>query len=188
MSTAAAPLMTAEEMLALPDNGMDRDLIEGQLRERPITRRGRPNSEATIACGALLRNWLLLQPIPRGSVLGGEAGFRLRRNPDTTVGIDVAYISADLAQRVPRDVFLIDGAPVLAVEILSPSDTHEDLVENIELYLENGVRVVWIIDPDLKTVTVHRPDAKPVLYNDSQELSGDRDLPGFQLKVADLFV
>lgn len=188
MSTAAAPLMTAEEMLALPDNGMDRDLIEGQLRERPMTRRGRPHSEATIACGTLLRNWLLLQPVPRGSVLGGEAGFRLRCNPDTTVGIDVAYISGDLAQRVPRDVFLIDGAPVLAVEILSPSDTHEDLVEKVELYLEAGVRVVWIIDPNWRTVTVHRPDAKPVLYNDSQELSGNSDLPGFQMKVADLFV
>jgi Uma2 family endonuclease len=187
MSTTAAPLMTAEEMLALPDNGMERDLIDGQLRERPMTKRGRPHSEATISCGALLRNWLMRQPSPRGSVSGGEAGFRLRRNPDTTVGIDVAYISAELASRTPRDVFLIDGVPVLAVEILSPSDTHEDIVEKIELYLETGVRVVWIVDPDLHTVTVYRPDAQPVLYSESQELLGNPDLPGFRMKVAELF-
>lgn len=112
----------------------------------------------------------------------------MRRNPDTTVGIDVAYISAELANRTPRDVFLIDGAPVLAVEILSPSDTHEDIVEKIELYLDTGVRVVWIIDPDLRTVTVYRPDAKPVLYNESQEFLGDPDLPGFCMKVTELFV
>lgn len=188
MSTAAEPLMTAEEMLALPDNGMDRDLIEGQLRERPMTRRNRRHASVTAKVARRLDEWLDANPDPRGEILAGEAGFRLRRAPDTTVGIDVAYISAELAQRTPRDVFLIDGAPVLVVEILSPSDTHEELVDKIELYLETGVQVVWIVDPDLRTVTVYRPDAKPVLYNESQELSGDPDLPGLRMKIAELFV
>lgn len=185
MSTAAV-LMTAEEMLALPDNGMERDLIEGQLRERPITRRNRRHSRTTARVARRLDEWLDQQSAPRGEILAGEAGFRLRRNPDSTVGVDVAYISAELAQRTPRDVFLIDGAPVLAVEILSPSDTHEELVEKIELYLVTGVRIVWIIDADLQTVTVHRPDAQPVLYNETQVLSGEPDLPGFRMQVADL--
>jgi Uma2 family endonuclease len=188
MSTATAtPLMTAEEMLALPDNGMDRDLILGQLRERPMTTRCRRHARTTTRLARLLENWLVCQPMPRGEVLTGDAGFRLRRAPDTTAGIDVAYISAQLARQTPEDVSLIDGAPILAVEILSPSDTHERVVEKIELFLEAGVPVVWIVDPDLKTVTVYRPVAEPVLFNASQELSGDPDLPGFQLRVAELF-
>lgn len=125
--------------------------------------------------------------MPRGEVLGGDAGFRLRRNPDTTAGIDVAYISAELATRSPADTWLIDGAPILAVEILSRSDTHEAVVEKVELYLDTGVRVVWIIDPDLRTLVAYRPDAKPALFNSDQELSGDPDLPGFRMKIADIF-
>jgi Uma2 family endonuclease len=186
MSTAT-PLMTAEEMLAMPDNGMERDLIEGHLRERPMTIRGWWHAEATIACGALLRNWLLVQPAPRGKIIGGEAGIRLTSDPDTMVGIDVAYIPAEIVPEGPRGSLVINGIPVLAVEILSPSDTHERTTEKIDLYLTVGVHVVWIIDPDLRTLTVYRPDAEPTLYNSRQELAGDPDLPGFRMKIAELF-
>ena len=82
-----------------------------------------------------LDNWLDGQPEPRGEVLSGEAGCRLRRDPDTTVGIDVVYISAALAQRQSADTTLIDGVPVLVVEILSPSDTQEEIDEKIDGYL-----------------------------------------------------
>jgi Uma2 family endonuclease len=186
MSTAT-PLMTAEEMLAMPDNGMERDLIEGHLRERPMTRRSRRHTYVTAKMAQFLGMWLDQRPAPKGEVLAGEASFRLQRNPDTTVGIDVVYVSAELAARSPQETWLIDGAPVLAVEILSRSDTHENVVEKIELYLATGVHVVWIIDPDLRTLTVYRPDAEPTLYNSRQELSGDPDLPGFRLKIAELF-
>jgi len=186
MSTVT-PLMTAEEMLALPDNGMERDLIEGHLRERPMTIRGWRHADATIACGGLLRNWLQQQPAPRGKVIGGEAGIRLTSDPDTTVGVDVAYISASLVPREPRGSLLIDGVPVLAVEVLSPSDTHEGINEKIDLYLRVGVRQIWIIDPDKHTVTVHRPDAEPAFCSSQQQLSGDPDLPGFRMKIAELF-
>lgn len=186
MSTAT-PLMTSEEMLALPDNGMERDLIEGHLRERPMTIRGWRHAEATIACGALLRNWLRQQPAPRGKIIGGEAGIRLTSDPDTTVGIDVAYIPAGLIPGGSQGSLLIEGVPILAVEVLSPSDTHEGVTEKIELYLRVGVRQVWIIDPDLRTVTVHRPDAEPMLYNSRQELSGDPELNNFRMKIAELF-
>jgi len=186
MSTAT-PLMTAEEMLALPDNGMERDLIEGHLRERLMTRRSRRHGTTTANVTRLLANWNAAQSKPRGEVLAGEAGFRLRRNPDTTAGIDVAYISAELAATSAADTWLVDGPPVLAVEILSRSDTHEDVVEKIDLYLETGVRVVWIIDPDLRTLTVYRPDAEPTLFSSQQELADDPDLPGFRMKIAELF-
>src|SRR5271166_3504265 len=86
-----------------------------------------------------LDNWLDQQPEPRGAVLCGEAGCRLRRDPDTTVGIDVVYISAELAARESDETSLIDGVPVLVVEILSPGDTQEEVDEKIDGYLQAGI-------------------------------------------------
>jgi Uma2 family endonuclease len=135
----------------------------------------------------LLLVWLDRQPEPRGSVLCGEAGVRLRRDPDTTVGVDVVYVSAELAAREPEDTTLIDGVPVLAVEILSPNDTQEEIHEKLDGYLQAGVRVVWVIDPHDRTVRIYRPGMRPALVNDEQELSGEPELPGFRVPAAQFF-
>src|SRR3989442_15827035 len=94
MPAVAAPLMTTEELLALPDDGVERWLIRGKLwekRENGMTVRNRLHSRIVMRIGQLLGDWVDKQPPPRGDVLGGEAGCRLRRDPDTTVGIDVVY-------------------------------------------------------------------------------------------------
>jgi Uma2 family endonuclease len=184
---AIAP-MTTEQLLALPDDGVERWLIRGQLREKPMTYRNRFHSRTMARLARFLDVWLDQQPEPRGSVLVGEAGVRLRRDPDTTVGIDVVYISAELAARQSDDTTLIDGVPVLAVEILSPNNTVEEIDEKIDQYLEAGVPLVWIIDPHDRTVTIYRPDQEPEFVNAHQELSGEPHLPGFRVAVADLFV
>src|SRR2546423_3479603 len=103
MTAVQTPLTTTEELLALPEDGIERDLIRGQLRELGMTRRNRRHSETEPSVVAVLKEWLKRQPEPRGTVLSGEAGFRLRRDPDTTVGIDVAYISAETARANPPD-------------------------------------------------------------------------------------
>jgi Uma2 family endonuclease len=195
MSVAATPaLMTTEEFLALPDDGVERWLIRGQLREKkpqpgekPMTVRNRTHSRLTIRVGKFLDNWLDQQPEPRGEVLGGEAGVKLRRDPDTTVGVDVVYVSAEVMARQSDDTTLIDGVPVLAVEILSPSDTQEEIDEKIDDYLSAGVPLVWVIDPHHRTVEIFRPGAEPALVNVRQELSGEPHLPGFRVPVAQLF-
>ena len=187
MSTiTTAPSMTSEELLALPDDGVDRELIRGQLREREMIRRNPRHSRATIRLARFLDLWLDEQQLGKGEVLGGDAAFRLIKDPETTVGIDLAYVSEELSSRTPDAAFLIDGPPVLAVEILSPSDKHEDVVEKLQLYLESGVAVVWIVDPDLRHVTVYRPGQDEVHFAASKELVGDPELPGFRVKVADL--
>ena len=187
MSTiSAAPLMTSEALLALPDDGIDREIIRGQLREREMTRRNRRHSRTTARLGWFLNTWLH-QQAPGGEILVGDAAFCLAHNPESTVGIDLAYISESLSKVAPDDTFLIDGIPVLAAEILSPSDTHEDIVEKVQLYLEVGVAVVWVIDPDLRNVTVYRPGKDAVFFAASQELVGDPELPCFRVRVADIF-
>ena len=100
----SSKLMTTEEMLALPDDGIDRELIEGRLREKPMTMRNRRHSRLEIRIGRFLDCWLDTQTEPFGEVVGGEAGFRLRRDPDTSVGIDVAYVSPETIANTPGDL------------------------------------------------------------------------------------
>lgn len=188
MTVAEAPgLMTTEQLLTMPDDGVERWLIRGQLRETPMTYRNRWHSRAAARVTRFLDVWLDAQPEPRGSVLVGDAGVRLTRNPDTTVGIDVVYVSAEVAARNPDDTTLIDGVPVLAVEILSPNNTVEEIDEKLDQYLEAGVLLVWIVDTRDRTVTIYRPGQEPEFVNARQELNGEPELPGFRVRVADLF-
>jgi Uma2 family endonuclease len=184
---SVTPVMTTEELLALPEDGVERWLIRGQLRERPMTVRNRWHSRTMARVTRFLDVWLDQQPEPRGSVLCGEAGCRLQRDPDVTVGIDAVYISAEVAARQPADTRLIDGVPILAVEILSPNDVLEQVHEKTDAYLEAGVPLVWVIDPHDRTVLIYRPGAEPELVNARQDLSGEPHLPGFRVPVAQLF-
>ncbi len=192
MSTASAGprTITAEELMEMPDDGVERAIIRGELREYPteypITMRSPAHSGAEATIGALIGNWLETQPAPRGRIHGGGTGFRLRREPETFVGIDVAYVSAAMVAGHARKQRFYDGPPVLAVEILSPSDKHKKIVEKVELYLEVGT-IVWVVDPDFRTVSVHRPGQPVTVFNDQQELAGDPELPGFRVAVARLF-
>jgi Uma2 family endonuclease len=183
----APPVMTTEQLLALPRDGVDRWLIRGQLREKPMTVRNRWHSRVMARLAQLLGNWLDQQPEPRGEVLDGEVGVRLRRDQDTTVGIDLVYLSADLAAQEPKETRLIDGVPTLAVEILSPNDTQEELDEKVDEHLAAGVPLVWLVDPHDRTVLVYRPGAEPELFNVRQDLSADPHLPGFRVPVAQIF-
>jgi len=187
--------MTTEEFLALPDDGVERWLIRGQLREQRsdsrsgngMTVRNRDHSRIMIRIGKFLDNWLDGQPEPRGEVVGGEVGVRLRGTPESVVGIDVAYVDATVAARRSEETSLIDGTPVLAVEILSPSDTVESLDEKTDEYLDAGVRLVWRINPHDRTVTIYRKGRPTETVNDTQELAGFPELPGFRVAVAQLF-
>ena len=76
MATASS-LMTAEELLALPDDGIDRELIRGELREYPMTTRGAPHCLVTVNLSHLLREWLRQRPKPRGRLYAGDIRVRL---------------------------------------------------------------------------------------------------------------
>lgn len=208
MSTVNPPrTMTVEEFLALPDDGVHRELIEGEVRvvrQEPwddpnapvipvssekiaMTTRNRFHSRIEARFTQHLSNWLDTRPEPRGEIVCGEVGFKLGGTRESLVGIDVAYASAELVASVdPEERSYYDGPPTLAVEILSPSDTHEDVVSMIGLYLKFGV-VVWVVDPDLQTVAVYKPGELPQSFNESQDLVGDPYLPGFRIPVSRLF-
>ncbi len=186
MSTVVST-MTTDELLAIPEDGVTRELIRGHLKERELTRRNRLHAATESRIVRVLGKWLDSTPDFAAEILSGEAGAVLAQNPDTTVGIDVAVFSMQVLKNQSRTSSMVVGVPLLAVEILSPSDKHEETHEKIVEYLRIGVPLVWEIDPDFQTVRVYRPDAEPCMFNRAQQLTAEKVLPGFEVAVAELF-
>ena len=189
--------MSAQEFLAIPNDGIHRELVRGRVREdrelweggkrcTDVTVLNRFHNRIVIRVGQLLANWMDLQPKPRGEVVGGEAGFLLMGTRESLVGIDVAVVASELVASTDREQKLYHGPPLLAVEVLSPNDTHEEIAEMVSAYLEVGT-VVWVIDPDLRTITVDLPTGDVETLSVRRELSGEPYLPGFRAGVARLF-
>ena len=188
--------LTLEEFLALPDNGMRRWLVDGIVKEwptdgadlePPMTVRKRFHSRILLRLGQVLNNWLDTLPEPRGWFVGGEAGFIFSHEPLLYVGIDVGYVSHEVIARQTDETTLIDGIPLLAVEVLSPSDTLEGIAERRTLYRNVRIPLFWFIDPTEQTVTVHALGEHPRLLNIREELTAEPHLPGFRVPVARLF-
>ncbi len=180
---------TVADLLAMADDGIERWVVNGEIEEVGVTQRNKHHSRIECRVGGLIDAWVAAQPEPRGAVYSGEVGVVLRADPELSVGIDVAYLTAEqvAANESDDETTLLVGPPTLAVEILSPNDTQKDTVRKLKWYREVGVAMVWVIDPDLKTVAVHRPGHKPVVHNEDADLDGADVLPGFRVPVAKLF-
>ncbi len=124
MNTATEPakkLWTSDDLFALrPSKKLDRWLFRGELRESKVTKRNPSHSRTTATVSAVLYNWARALPAPRPVVYSCEASFRIRRDPETNVGVDVALASADQVVATKKRASFIDGPPLLAVEVLSP--------------------------------------------------------------------
>ena len=179
--------VTTEALLEIPDNGMERWLVRGELKEKPMTVRNRVHSKVM----ALLTGEIdVLARLPartarRRPVRGGRRA--IGADSDTTVGVDIVYVSADTLARQSDKTTLIEGVPQLMVEILSPSDTLDEINEKIDTYLSAGVPLVWIVDPRRRTVAIYRPQGPASLVAEGQELHGEQVLPGFRASLDELF-
>ena len=120
-----------------------------------------------------------------GVVVAGEAGFLLRRSPDTLCGADVAYLSREKLPLLSSGKAFPEVPPDLVVEI---QDTGEpDLGRKVEQYLGAGVRAVWVVDPEKRSLTRHAPGEPPRSLCAPHEVLEEPVLPGFSLRLADLF-
>jgi len=194
MASVTSTKMSLEEFNALPERERaNRILLRGQLvdefpetDENEMTLRNQWHAlvEAAVAC--LLRNWIRSLDEDFGKVYSGEVGCELR-DVETFVGIDVAVFTSDvLAQQDDESPYIV-GAPLLAVEILSPSDTQDQIHRKVKAYLDSGTAAVWTVSPGFKTLTVHTKDGEPKMYSGSATLTDEAYLPGFELRVAELF-
>ncbi len=179
----------SEDMLSLPEDGKRYWLIDGQIVEMGLADRSKIHSMTISILAHRLGNWLQSQPRPRGTLHIGEVGVSLDPKSDLTVGIDVVYLSPEHAARNAGDDLstMILGAPTLAVEILSPSNTMAIIHKKIDTYLAHGVAVVWLVDTHFRTVTLHRPNRPTAMLNSTEVLSGDPELPGLHVPVSQLF-
>ncbi|MEX2216342.1 MAG: Uma2 family endonuclease [Phycisphaeraceae bacterium] len=122
-----------------------------------------------------------------GVVTSADTGFLLRKNPDTVLAPDTAFVAR---ARIPahgiRGYF--PGPPDLAVEVRSPRDTIEKARKKAKLWIESGCRLAWLIDPEPKAAYVFRPGAaKPLVLKGDVALDGEEVLPGFKLALGDVF-
>ncbi len=171
------------DFLHRPEN-LDRDweLHRGELVEMPRPRR--KHGIVSVEIGYRLRTWLKTHRI--GYVAGNDSGVILGYDPPTVVGPDVAYYTdADSYEDAPEKWG--DTAPVLAVEVLSPTNKPSEVETKVELYLEAGTQLVWVVDPVERTVSVHRSNRDMEELKDDSELANFPELPGFQCSIADLF-
>ncbi|HWE94698.1 MAG TPA: Uma2 family endonuclease [Tepidisphaeraceae bacterium] len=175
--------VTAEELWAMPGDER-RELVRGEVRTM---------APAGFDHGAITNNLaFLLTAFTRGKslgqILGAETGFILARNPDVVRGPDVAFVQASRIPASGRPVKFWEGAPDLAVKVVSPSDTLEDVEEKVDDYLAAGTRMVWIVNPRRRTITVHRPGSNPVVLREADTLDGQDVLPGFHCGVHEAFL
>jgi Uma2 family endonuclease len=175
--------ITPEQFAAMPGH-KDYELVDGHLVERKM---GNKASWVAFELAHYLRRYALEHNL--GWVFcGGDSGFRLFVDGRQSIRKpDVSFIRfGRLPNEEPADTY--DAiAPDLAVEVISPNDTVLELEEKIEEYLQSGVRLVWVINPELRTLTAHRLHRAPVIVRSGGKIDGEDVVPGFGLPLSDLF-
>lgn len=122
-----------------------------------------------------------------GKARSGGPGVILWRNPDRVVGPDAVFIAnCSLPIRLSEEGYL-ETFPDLIVEVRSKNDTNTEVSDKVKDYLKAGVRVVWKADPKAKTVTAYRRGRKPRVFKESDCLTVEDVIPGFQTAVRDVF-
>jgi Uma2 family endonuclease len=192
LDPVAAPLRaTTADLLAQPDDGVERWLVDGKIKEVGMTIRNGHHTFVESEVVYHLQTWRKALPRPNGRVHSGEVGVTLREEPSLTVGVDVVYLNGEQAARNPPaadgETTILVGPITLAVEILSPSDTIENIHRKLRWFAACGVPVAWVLHPYQRTVAIHRPGVPPVTLNEQQELDGGAELPGFRVTVGRLF-
>jgi len=175
--------MTAEELYRhTEDEAKKWEIYRGELIR--VSPSGGRHGQLTIRIGRLLEEFVSTHNL--GVTCGAETGFILSRNPDTVRAPDVSFVSK---ARIPKEG-VPDGfwpfAPDLAVEVVSPSDSTQEVEAKVKDYLDSGVKLVWVFYPKTKSVTVHTQGGVQKLDGNAM-LDGGEVLPGFSCKVAELF-
>ena len=183
MSTTTQ-LMTADELLKLPRGRFRYELVKGELKT--MAPAGEEHGVVIMNLAVPLGQHVKANNL--GVVFGAETGFKLASNPDTVRAPDIAFITRERIEREGISKGYGVGAPDLAVEVLSPSDRDVDVKTKVAEWLASGARIVWVVSPKRRTVTVHRAlkDIKVLAAQD--ELDGEDVVPGFRYRVAEIFV
>lgn len=183
MATAKNKLLTAEDLLRLYGQGVKGELIDGVLHGKVSA-----GVEHSFIAGNILAAFHAhVRPRRSGRVGGTDGGVLIRRNPDNVREPDIFFVSAE---RLPLNVRVqgyLEVVPELIVEIISPSDTEQEVAAKIRMWLEFGVSMAVEVRPPQRAVTVHRPGLPDVTLTGDDVLDGGDVLPGFSLPLSEIF-
>ena len=184
--TPVAPLLTSADLAAMPDQlpsgPVDFDLHEGRLvlMSPPGWRHG--NLQARISSA------LVSQGEERGhSEAGSGGGVILSRKPDTVVGPDALFVTKRSMPIRESPEGYLETIPELVAEIRGKNDSLAEFNCYVANYLQAGVQLVWMVDPQSKTVAEHRPGAATCKLTVADTLHCDDIIPGFALPLAEFF-
>jgi Uma2 family endonuclease len=181
----SAPLavgLSVDEFMAYDTPDGKAELVRGELRMTPS-----PGGRHGIVIGLLIARLVVYVEGRKLGRIFSNAGFELLELPRTLRAPDVAYVRAN---RLPAGG-IADGpmrlAPDLVVEVISPSETDARLGEKLDDYRTAGVRLIWLIDPIARTVTVIERDLPTEELGEDDALSGAQVIPGFRCEIHELF-
>jgi Uma2 family endonuclease len=181
-ATALAARYTPEEFEELP--GTDGyELIDGYLREKKM---GQESAAINLRIGHFLA--LVVMPARLGELFDSESMYRcFPSRPRQVRRPDVSFIRRDRLPggRVPVGICTV--RPDLAVEVVSPGDGYYELDEKVADYFDAGVPLIWVVSPKTRTVLVYHADGAARRLRETDDLTADPVIPGFRVRVADLF-
>lgn len=182
--SATKTLITADELLAMPNDGYRYELIKGELFQMVP-----PGGEhGVIAMKLAARLAVYVEDNTLGVVCAAETGFKIATDPDTVRAPDSAFISKEKipATGIPKGYWPF--APDLAIEVISPNDIYGDVDEKVDEWLEAGTRLVIVINPRKRKVGLHRSRTDVTFLLDGDILKFDDIVPGFSYPVTKIFV
>jgi Uma2 family endonuclease len=175
---------TANELFEMPDDGFRYELVKGELRK--MSPSGSEHGAIVVNVTLLLGQYVKANKL--GVCFGAETGFKIGSDPDTVRAPDVAFVRSDRIPEMGIPKKFWQGAPDLAVEVLSPGDTYSEVEEKVEQWLDAGARTVWVINPRRRVVSIFRPMTDGMRLSEGDELDGGEVVPGFRCKVSEIFV
>ena len=178
-----ARLLTADDLLRLSSQGVRGELIRGVLCETMPA--GREHGQIVVNLVSELRAFV--KPRRLGILTASDSGVWLERDPDTVREPDIAFFSAETSLLDERVTGYAEVAPDLVVEVASPGDSRRELNDKALMWLSFGARLVWVVNPEQRTVEVHRTNRPVATLNDADTLDGLDILPGFHHPVAQIF-
>jgi Uma2 family endonuclease len=178
-----APPVTADELLAMPDDGLRRELIDGEVHVTPPPgeEHGAIAAEILVSLGSHVRAHGL------GRVFAAETGYRTGSNPDTVMAPDAAFVSRERIEQAAIGRGYRAGAPDLAVEVVSPGDSFVEVEAKVARWLAAGCRMVIVVNPARRAATVYRSHDEITLLSAGDVLEGGDVVPGWTLPLRELF-
>ncbi len=181
--TTASQIMTAAELLALPDDGFRYELVRGELRR--MSPAGRKHGRLIMNLATPLDQFVRAQGL--GVVYAAETGFLLATSPDVVRAPDVAFVSQAREAAAPDGEGFWPGAPDFVAEFISPSDLYSEVDEKVVDWLDAGTRMVLIVNPRNRTATVYRSRTEVALLTENDTLDGADVISGWRLPMAAVF-